>query len=231
MANNYNPDVLNCIANLSNDEVFTPPTLANQVLDMLPQELFTSPKTTFLDPFTKSGVFLREIVKRLDHGLELQIPDRQQRIDHIMHKQVFGIACTELTAYLSRRSLYCSKHPDGEYSVCRFDNPEGNVKYSAINHTWINGKCKYCGASKSVYDRGTESEQYAYLFLHSENPKSFFGNMTFDVICGNPPYQMSDGGGIQTDSSSGSAIPLYNRFVEQAKKLSPRYLTMIIPSR
>ena len=125
MANNYNPDVLNCIANLSNDEVFTPPALANQVLDMLPQELFSNPATTFLDPFTKSGVFLREIVKRLDRGLEAQIPDRQQRIDHIMHSQVFGIACTELTAHLSRRSLYCSKHPDGPHSVSRFETPEG----------------------------------------------------------------------------------------------------------
>ena len=140
MANNYNPDVLNCIANLSNDEVFTPPTLANQVLDMLPQELFTSPKTTFLDPFTKSGVFLREIVKRLDRGLESQIPDRQQRIDHIMHKQVFGIACTELTAHLSRRSLYCSKYPNGEYSVSHFDDQNGNILYSSVKHTWNNKK-------------------------------------------------------------------------------------------
>lgn len=54
MANNlyntmYNPDVLSCIANLSNDEVFTPPEVANAMLDMLPQELFKSPDTTFLD--------------------------------------------------------------------------------------------------------------------------------------------------------------------------------------
>ena len=109
MVNSYNPDVLNCIANLSNDEVFTPPSLANQVLNLLPPELFKSPKTRFLDPFTKSGVFLREIVKRLDKGLENQIPDRQSRIDHIMHNQVYGIACTELTALLARRSVYCSK--------------------------------------------------------------------------------------------------------------------------
>lgn len=231
MANNYNPDVLNCIANLSNDEVFTPPALANQVLDMLPQELFKNPGTTFLDPFTKSGVFLREIVKRLDRGLEGAIPDRQERIDHIMHRQVFGIACTELTAYLSRRSLYCTKHPDGEYSVSRFANPEGNIQYKDLRHTWEGGKCRFCGASKEVYNRGDAAEQYAYQFIHTENPKSFFNNMSFDVVCGNPPYQMSDGGGMQSDSSSGSAIPLYNRFIEQAKKLSPRYLTMVIPSR
>ena len=48
----YNPDVLSCLANLSNDEVFTPPDVVNKMLDMLPQELFRNPDTTFLDIIT-----------------------------------------------------------------------------------------------------------------------------------------------------------------------------------
>ena len=226
VTSNYNPDVLNCIANLSNDEVFTPPELANRVLDLLPKELFTNPKTTFLDPFTKSGVFLREIVKRLDRGLEHEIPDRQQRIDHILHNQVFGIAITELTSYLSRRSVYCSKTANGRYSVSKFSTPSGNILYKNLTHTWENGKCKYCGANKEVYGRGAEAEQYAYMFIHTDNPNTFFNNMKFDVIIGNPPYQMNVG--VEKENY---AIAIYHKFVEQAKKLKPRYLSMIIPAR
>ena len=225
--NSYNPDVLNCIANLSNDEVFTPPELANKMLDLLPQELFRSPETTFLDPFTKSGVFLREIVKRLDRGLADQMPDRQQRIDHILHHQVFGIACTELTSLLARRSVYCSKTANGPYSISRFDTPDGNILYRNIRHTWVNGKCKYCGASQAVYDRGSEAEQYAYLFIHTDNPNKLFGNMKFDVIVGNPPYQLVTHSGIKGDQ----AIPVYHSFVMAAKKLCPQYISMIIPAR
>ena len=235
-----NPDVLTCIANLSNDEVFTPPELAGPMLDMLAEawgqdhggaDLWADKTVRFLDPFTKSGVFLREITSRLTEGLAQQMPDLQERVDHILTQQVFGIGITKLTSLLARRSVYCSKYANGAHSIAKgFDSDAGNIWFERTEHTWTRGKCTFCAASQAAMDRGAGLETHAYAFIHTDNIKTrmtelFGASMQFDVIIGNPPYQLNDGG------YGTSAIPIYNKFVEQAKTLEPRFLTMVVPSR
>jgi len=235
-----NPDVLTCIANLSNDEVFTPPELAGRMLDLLAQawaadhggaNLWANKAVRFLDPFTKSGVFLRDVTSRLTLGLAQQMPDLQERVNHILTQQVFGIGITRLTSLLARRSVYCSKVANGAHSIAKgFDNDAGNIWFERTEHTWANNKCTFCGASQAAMDRGEALETHAYAFIHTDNIKTrmteLFGeDMQFDVIVGNPPYQLNDGG------YGTSAAPIYQKFVEQAKTLEPRYLSMVIPAR
>ena len=221
--NVFHPDVLSCLADLSNDEVFTPPKIAKEMLDMLPQELFRSPDTKFLDPACKSGIFLREITERLNEGLKDIIPDPQKRIDHILHNQVYGIAITQITALLSRRSVYCSKDASGQYSLSHFDTSDGNIRFKETKHYWENGSCKYCGASKSIYDREQGKELHAYEFIHKIIRE--ISSMKFDVIISNPPYQLKSSG------FAAQAKPIYQYFVQQALKMNPKYVVMITPSR
>lgn len=236
-------DVLDTIANLSNDEVFTPPKLANQVLDLLPSEVWKDSSLKFLDPCVKTGVFLREIVKRLMVGLKDEIPDERDRREHILRNQIYGIAITELTALMSRRTVYCSSDatrernpdfPENCYSAVKFDEPEGNIAFPLVGHCWPEKKgviaqsarCEVCGAKYSDFtgDDREGMESYAYPFIHMDI-KEIFGEMKFDVVIGNPPYQLSDGG------HAASASPIYHKFISLAQKLQPKYLSMIIPAR
>jgi len=238
-----NPDVLTCIANLSNDEVFTPPEFANRMLDTLAEawaadhngaDLWADGTVRFLDPCTKSGVFLREITSRLTKGLAAEIPDLRARVDHILTRQVFGIGITHLTSLLARRSVYCSKHAKGKHSIARsLGSDDGNIWFERTEHTWEGAKCSYCGANRRDYDRGEGFETHAYAFIHADDVKTrlgeiFGGDMQFDVIIGNPPYQLGQSGG---EAVGGFAMPIYQEFVQAAKSLDPRFVVMVTPSR
>lgn len=236
-----NPDVLTCIANLSNDEVFTPPEFANRMLDTLAEgwaaanggaNIWADSSVTFLDPCTKSGVFLREIATRLIKGLEAEFPDLQVRVDHILTKQVFGIGITRLTALLARRSLYCSKHATGPHSVASGfgEKDDGNIWFERTEHDLHGDRCRFCGAATELRQRTADEENYAYEFIHTSDIKGrlaelFGGKMQFDVIIGNPPYQLDDGG------HGTSAAPIYHKFVEQGLAMEPRYAVFVTPSR
>ena len=226
---NYNPDVLSCLANLSNDEVFTPPEVANAMLDLLPQEIFRNPNAKFLDPACKSGVFLREIAKRLIEGLKEKYPDLEERVNHIFTNQLYAIAITELTSLLSRRSVYCSKDAGGKYSVAHFEKSNGNIFYTPTKHLWVGGKCLHCGAAESEYGNDVRQglESHAYQFIHNAIPGEI-ENMKFDVIIGNPPYQMGVG---NEGGNSSKAKAIYHKFISEAITLKPHFLIMITPSR
>ena len=156
-----NPDVLTCIANLSNDEVFTPPEFANRMLDTLAEawaadndgaNIWADKTVRFLDPCTKSGVFLREITSRLTKGLADEMPNLEERVNHILTKQVFGIGITHLTSLLGAAQRVLLKARQGQALHCEVASPAtmGNIWFKRIEHTWADGKCTYCGASQTA---------------------------------------------------------------------------------
>lgn len=220
------PDILEVISNLSNDEVFTPPKVANAVLDLLPAEVWRDPTLRWLDPGCKTGIFPREITKRLMLGLQDEIPNEESRLEHILKNMVFAVAITEITAMMARRTLYCSKEADSEFSIVRFNDPPGNVWHKRVEHNFDEkGRCAECGGTREQLEvEGRDN--YAYAFIHQEGRQNIEKEigMKFDVIVGNPPYQM--------DAESGNrTMPIYNLFVEEAIALNPRYISFVIPSR
>ena len=259
-------DILSTIANLSSDEVFTPPELANRMLNNVEaawaannvgEIIWSRPDIRFLDPATKSGVFLREIARRLiEHqgNPPENSNERKALVDRILTTQVYGIGMTTLTSLLARRSVYCTKTATGKHSVApSFNRDWGNIWFEPTKHTWVGrkterrvdplnpgekitvelegtGRCRWCGASEESLNRDDAAEGHAYTLIHTDDPhglvnKLFGDAMQFDVIVGNPPYQL-DVVGYGT-----SAAPIYQKFVEQAKKLNPRLLSLVIPSR
>lgn len=220
---NHVPDILDCLAQLSNDEVPTPPKVARAMLDILPTHVWSEPHYRWLDPCCKSGVFLREIASRLLTGLEEWEPDFDRRRDHIYRNMLFGASITQMTGMISRRSLYCARDASSEFSVVRFERPEGNLPFIPAQHNFVNGRCMICRGPQSLEREGREN--YAYAFIHDAYPPKEVQDMKFDIIVTNPPYQLS------TEGFGATASTIYHLFVEKAIAMDPRYIVMITPSR
>lgn len=217
------PDILDCLSQLSNDQVPTPPKLANAMLDLLPTEVWSDPTLRWLDPAVKSGVFLREIATRLLLGLAGWESNFEKRRDHIFRNMLYGTSIDEVTGLLARRSLYYSTRADGDRSVLRFESPDGNVPFVRTSHSFRDERCTVCGAPAAL-ERGDDRENYAYSFTHGTYPTQELKDMKFDVIVGNPPYQIGVDGNTRTR-------PVYQQFVLQAIEMQPRHVLMITPSR
>ena len=225
------PDILDVIAALSSDAVPTPPLLARALLDLLPAEVWTNPGYRWLDPATKSGSILREVARRLMDGLAEWEPDRTKRAEHILRNMLYGSAVTQVHGEMTRRSVYVSRDATSDYALVRFDSPDGNLPFIAAEHNYpvnrqgeATAPCRDCGAPISL-ERGSARENYAYAFIHDAYPTEEMESMQFDVIVGNPPYQ------IGTSGHGAQASTIYHRFVQHAIALNPKYVAMIVPSR
>ncbi len=225
------PDILDVIAALSSNAIPTPPLVARALLDLLPPDVWTNPDYKWLDPATKSGSILREVARRLMDGLADWQPDPQQRVSHIMNNMLYGCAITQVHGEMTRRSVYVSRDATSPYSLLQFDDPQGHLPFVPAEHDYPTnrdgtaaGPCRVCSAPISL-ERGTSRENYAHAFIHKAYPTQEMKDMQFDVIVGNPPYQLG------TEGFGATASPIYHRFVERAIDLNPKYLAMIIPSR
>lgn len=249
-------DILNMLNSISNFEIFTPFEVAQNMVNLLPEDVFKDPSYKFLDPCVKSGIFLREIIYKLNDNLPLikytdpysgityDLSDKKERISHILRNMIYGIAISELTAYVSRRTLYgvmdanvdkeleflnsklLSKKQDINSDDLHFND---YYDYKIFNTKDRNGYEKEGNIFYPNDETNIDNEDTHYPFINETEHKFINlikeGKVKFNIIIGNPPYQQNDGG------NESSAKPIYQHFINNGLNLKPKHICMIIPSR
>ncbi|MDV7823720.1 DEAD/DEAH box helicase family protein [Enterococcus faecium] len=118
-------DIFDYIPPQKTNQIFTPKRVVKMMIDKLQEESpedFTDPNKTFVDLYIKSGLYLTEIVKRLYVGLADQIPNEEERLKHILEKQVYGFAPSEIIYNIARNFIFGfddkAKNIDDSHVVC-----------------------------------------------------------------------------------------------------------------
>jgi hypothetical protein len=197
-------DIFDYIPPQQTNQIYTPKAVVEMMIDNLEKqspEIFKSKDNTFLDPYMKSGLFITEIVKRLYNNLENRIPDKNQRLEHILTKQVYGFAPSKILHLISNETIFGFMHGQPEFKKMRYRVEK--------NFVWFENEDELVTKNKgALSDRiNTEWSQ----------------GMKFTAVVGNPPYQES-----ATDNNRHS--PIYHLFMEEAFSLANR-VSLITPGR
>ena len=137
----------------------------------------------------------------------------KDRVNHnTLRKAVYTIPTSSITYEFTRLI----------YEILDFELSNIADKFTSYDllSTDESGNIDYESLSKVI----TQSKPFSDIKLYDEVPEGD-ENVNFDVIIGNPPYQVSDGG------AQASAKPIYNNYVELAKTISPKYITLVMPTR